>query len=170
MQCLAFRTSMYRSMPCTMTFLIDTSKANDAIYCNNIYAFPLLFCLRCMAIRLKILYNFCYSMPKERINIYSIVLITSKHLQKIKTPNTFMVCLVTVHTAIEGSTKIFQDSWAKKTIILAVFYSVVILQLSDLSLVTVNLTLKSFNLLFVVINFIYVVLLQSSQLLLLLTP
>ncbi len=50
------------------------------------------------------------------------------------------------------------------------FHSVVVLQLPDLSLVAVNLALQTFNLLFVVVNFLLVVLLQRSQLLLLLTP
>lgn len=44
------------------------------------------------------------------------------------------------------------------------------LQLPDLSLVAVNFPLQTFNLLFVVVNFLLVMLLQSSQLLLLLTP
>lgn len=48
--------------------------------------------------------------------------------------------------------------------------SVIVLQLPDLSLMTVNFTLQSFNLLFVVVNFFLVVLLQRGQLLLLLTP
>lgn len=44
------------------------------------------------------------------------------------------------------------------------------LQLPDLSLVAVNLALQTFNLHFVVVNFLLVMLLQCSQLLLLLTP
>lgn len=49
-------------------------------------------------------------------------------------------------------------------------HSVVMLQLPDLSLVAVNFPLQTFNLLFVVVNFLLVMLLQSSQLFLLLTP
>lgn len=44
------------------------------------------------------------------------------------------------------------------------------LQLPDLSLVAVNLALQTFNLFLVVVDFLLVVLLQCSQLLLLLTP
>lgn len=48
------------------------------------------------------------------------------------------------------------------------FHSVIVLQLSDLSLVTVDFTLQAFNLLFVVVDFFLMMLLQCSQLLLLL--
>lgn len=44
------------------------------------------------------------------------------------------------------------------------------LQLPDLSLVAVDLALQTFNLFLVVVDFLLVVLLQCSQLLLLLTP
>lgn len=54
--------------------------------------------------------------------------------------------------------------------ILGLLRSVIVLQLPDLSLVAVNLTLQTFNLLFVVVNFLQMMLLQCSQLLLLLTP
>lgn len=47
------------------------------------------------------------------------------------------------------------------------FILVIVLQLSDLSLVAVDFTLQAFNLLFVVVNFFLVMLLQCSQLLLL---
>lgn len=47
------------------------------------------------------------------------------------------------------------------------FHSVIMLQLSDPSLVAVDFTLQAFNLLFVVVNFFLVMLLQCSQLLLL---
>lgn len=50
------------------------------------------------------------------------------------------------------------------------FRLVVMLQLPDLSLVAVDLALQTLNLLFVVVNFLLVMLLQCSQLLLLLTP
>ena len=54
--------------------------------------------------------------------------------------------------------------------LLAELFLVIVLQLPDLSLVAVNLSLQTFNLLFVVVNFLLVMLLQRSQLLLLLTP
>lgn len=58
----------------------------------------------------------------------------------------------------------------KLQLFLGRFPSVVVLQLPDLSLVAVNLTLQTLNLLFVVVDFFLVMLLQCSQLLLLLTP
>lgn len=48
------------------------------------------------------------------------------------------------------------------------FHSVIVLQLSDLSLMSVDFTLQAFNLFFVVVNFFLMMLLQCSQLLLLL--
>lgn len=47
-------------------------------------------------------------------------------------------------------------------------HSVIVLQLSDLSLMAVDFTLQAFNLFFVVVNFLLMMLLQCSQLLLLL--
>lgn len=93
------------------------------------------------------------------------VLITFKHLQNNHShihdwPGD------TVHAAIWVISKgVWLGRWENLN-----FHSVVVLQLPDLPLVAVDLALQTFNLLFVVVNFLLVMLLQRSQLLLLLTP
>lgn len=76
---------------------------------------------------------------------------------------TLMSCLVTGNA--QKSKKTVWLDW-KVEVSHLFFHSVIVLQLSDLSLVTVDFTLHALNLLFVVFNFVLMMLLQCSQLLL----
>lgn len=76
---------------------------------------------------------------------------------------TLMSCLVAGNA--QKSQKTVWLDW-KVEVSHLFFHSVIMLQLSDLSLVTVDFTLQALNLLFVVFNFILMMLLQCIQLLL----
>lgn len=62
------------------------------------------------------------------------------------------------------------ESWEALAVRKDNCFSVIMLQLPDLALVAVNFPLQTFNLFLVVLNLLLVMLLQCSQLLLLLTP